>query len=177
MLFYNLIGPLSRTKFIVFHQNLLFLILPFPSLVVFVPHVLRSSQSLLPHPQLTLSPKGWVRAHSSHPHCWKCLAGSGSGPGCTLWQNLPPISLWLSVTSTLVYSPPPHSPCFSFLQILAHAGSTQILGCPFSPPYLLQPHPVLPEPPSPPPTVIHLLSSWESVKLLAGHFFSLLQMQ
>ena len=97
---------------------------------------------------------------------------------CALWQNLSPISPWLSAASTLVYSPVPHSTCFSFLQILAHAGSSGILGCPSSPPHLLQPRPVLPEPPSPPPTVTHLLGSWELVRPpTAGYFFSLLQMQ
>ena len=57
MLFYNLIGPLSRTKFIVFHQNLLFLILPFPSLVVLSPTCSEARSLCSPTPSSRLAPR------------------------------------------------------------------------------------------------------------------------
>lgn len=179
MFVYNLTALLSRSEFIVFHGHRLSLLLPFPSLAVLSPMCSEACSPCSPIPGSRLAPRAeWgLTLLSSLPGMpgwfwlwsWLCFFFF---PGCALWQNLSLMSPWLSAASILVCSPISHSTRFSFLQILAHAGSSGILGCPSSPARLLQPRPVLPEPPSPPPTVIHPLSSWESVRpATAGHFF------
>ena len=152
MFFYKLTPLLSRTEFIVFHGNHLSLILPFPSLTVLSPMCSKACSLCSPTPSSRLAPKAeWgltlpiLTAGNARLvlalvlvvffffFFWLCF----------VTESLPYLPVAVCHLHTCLL-PETHSTCFSFLQILAHVGSSGILGCPSSPPHLLQPRPVLP---------------------------------
>ena len=120
MFFYKLTPLLSRTEFIVFHGNHLSLILPFPSLTVLSPMCSKACSLCSPTPSSRLAPKAeWgltlpilTAGNARLVLALVLVVFFFFFSGCALWQNLSPISLWLSATSTLVYSPKLIQPAF-----------------------------------------------------------------